>query len=231
MITDKKYYAAYNERYITAHRNGAGWSSDVATPIVLRTLRNYRIDQGARLLEIGCGEGRDARAVLNGGYRLTATDLSKEAIAYCRRQMPQYADSFRILDCLSSKEDTRYAFIYAVAVLHMLVLDEDRRGFYRFIAEHLTEDGMALICTMGDGTTEYQSDPSKAFDLALRDHPSGKMTVAATTCRMVSFPTFEAELERNGLTIAQKGITSALPDFDRLMYALVKMSSKERRTL
>ena len=224
MITDKKYYAAYNERYITAHRNGAGWSSDVATPIVLRTLRNYRIDQGARLLEIGCGEGRDARAVLNGGYRLTATDLSKEAIAYCRRQMPQYADSFRILDCLSSKEDTRYAFIYAVAVLHMLVLDEDRRGFYRFIAEHLTEDGMALICTMGDGATEYQSDPSKAFDLALRDHPSGKMTVAATTCRMVSFPTFEAELQSNGLAIVEKGITSALPDFDRLMYALVKVS-------
>ena len=224
MITDKKYYAAYNERYITAHSNGVGWSSEVATPIVLQTLRNYRIDQGARLLEIGCGEGRDARAVLNGGYRLTATDLSEEAIAYCRRQMPQYADSFRILDCLSSKEDTRYAFIYAVAVLHMLVLDEDRRGFYRFIAEHLTENGMALICTMGDGTTEYQSDPSKAFDLALRDHPSGKMTVAATTCRMVSFPTFEAELQSNGLAIVEKGITSALPDFDRLMYALVKVS-------
>ena len=224
MTMDKKYYEAYNERYITAHESGVSWSSDVATPIVLQTLRNYRIDQSTRLLEIGCGEGRDARAVLESGFCLTATDLSEEAIAYCRRQMPQYAESFRVLDCLSSKETARYGFIYAVAVLHMLVLDEDRRGFYRFIAEHLTEDGMALICTMGDGETEYQSDPTKAFDLTIRDHASGKMTVVGTTCRMVSFSTFEAELQRNGLAIAQKGITSALPDFDRLMYALVKVS-------
>ena len=81
MTMDKKYYEAYNERYITTRGNGVSWSNDVATPIVLQTLRNYRIDQSARLLEIGCGEGRDARAVPESGFCLTATDLSEEAIA------------------------------------------------------------------------------------------------------------------------------------------------------
>ena len=38
----------------------------------------------------------------------------------------------------------------------------------------------------------------------------------------MSFNTFEKELARNGLTIIEKGITSSLPDFNSLMYAIVK---------
>ena len=38
MTMDKKYYEAYNERYITARESGVSWSSDEATPIVLQTL-------------------------------------------------------------------------------------------------------------------------------------------------------------------------------------------------
>lgn len=222
MTMDKKYYAAYNERYITAHQNGVSWSSDIATPIVAETIQKYGLGLDCEMLEIGCGEGRDARALLSRGYRLTATDLSEEAIAYCKRQMPQYAGSFRVLDCLSSNEDTRYDFIYAVAVVHMLVLDEDRDGFYSFLGEHLSDGGIALICTMGDGETEYQSDIGEAFLQKERDHESGKMSVAATSCRMVSFPTLERELERNRLAILEKGIAASPPDFDRLMYAVVR---------
>ena len=39
---------------------------------------------------------------------------------------------------------------------------------------------------------------------------------------MVSFPTFEKELTQNGLNIIEKGIASLLPDFNRLMYAVVR---------
>ena len=44
---------------------------------------------------------------------------------------------------------------------------------------------------------------------------------AGTSCRMVSFPTFEAELQRIGLRIVEKGLTSAIPDFNSLLYAVV----------
>ncbi|MBO4562723.1 MAG: hypothetical protein J5772_03840 [Clostridia bacterium] len=46
------------------------------------------------------------------------------------------------------------------------------------------------------------------------------MLVAATSCRMVSFRTFEEEIKRNGLMIIEKGLTSAPPEFDSLMYAV-----------
>lgn len=221
----KKYYAAYDERYKTAHAQGVSWSSDVSTPIVMEVLQKYHIQPEHRLLEIGCGEGRDSKAVLEHGYRLMATDISAEAIAYCKKIMPQYAGSFSTLDCLSDKLDLQFDFIYGIAVIHMLVPDEDRNGFYRFIYNHLKADGMALICTMGDGETERQSDITQAFDLQERNHESGKMMVAGTSCRMVSFPTFERELAENGFTIMEKGITASVPDFNCLMYAVVKKQS------
>ena len=104
----------------------------------------------------------------------------------------------------------------------MLLLDEDRNAFYRFIKEHLLDIGIALICTMGDGKSETMTDINDAFVLQERNHPSGKIAVAGTSFRMVSFSTFEEELKNSGLEIIEKGITSSYPDFNELMYAVVK---------
>ena len=223
----RPYYEAYDERYKAVHEKGVSWSSDQRTPIVLQTLEKYGVDPDAPVLEIGCGEGRDAGSVLERGYRLLATDVSGEAISYCRAAYPKYAAQFQVLDCLRDAHPARYGFLYAVAVIHMLVPDADRDAFYAFIREHLTDDGLALICTMGDGETELQTDPATAFELQERSHESGKMIVAGTSCRMVSFETFEDELARNGLQPVELGITESLPDFDSLMYAVVRRIPKE----
>ena len=223
METDnRKYYAAYDERYKTAHAQGVSWSSNVSTPIVMEVIEKYNINHSQRLLEIGCGEGRDSRTVLEHGFQLTATDISSEAIVYCKEKMPEYENQFSVLDCLSDELDEKFDFLFAIAVVHMLVPDEDRDGFYGFIRSHLTAGGIALICTMGDGEVERQSDIRSAFTLQERDHESGKMMVAGTSCRMVSWNTFEKELSRNGFTILEKGMTSSLPDFNSLMYAVVR---------
>lgn len=218
----KEYYKAYDDRYRVIHQKGLQWSSTARTPVVMEILERYGIRKDQKVLEIGCGEGRDAGVVLDKGYDLLATDVSEEAVAYCRRMMPVHKDRFLILDCLADTIEDRFDCIYAVAVIHMLVLDEDRDGFYQFIRAHLRSDGVALICTMGDGTFEMQSDITQAFTPQERNHESGKVMVAGTSCRMVSFPTFENEIERNGLTILEKGTTPALPDFNELMYAVVK---------
>ena len=218
----KKYFEAYDDRYQAAHEKGVSWLSEVPTPIVLETIKKYRFDPCAPMLEIGCGEGRDAKAVLEQGYHLLATDISREAIAYCRARLPAFAGRFETLDCVRDSHPDRYRFIYSVAVIHMLVLDEDRNAFYRFIRDHLADGGLALICTMGDGEREMQSDIENAFQPQEREHESGPMLVAATSCRTVSFETFENELRANRLKLLEKGITSSLPDFDSLMYAVVE---------
>ena len=129
------------------------------------------------------------------------------------------------MDCLSDELNEKFDFIYATAVIHMLVLDEDRQGFYQFIRNHLKKNGIALICTMGDGEFETQSDITQAFTLQERNHKSGKMMVAGTSCRMVSWDTFEQDIAHHGLTLVENGMTSVPPSFDCLMYAVVKRKS------
>lgn len=219
---NRKYYEAYEDRYKTAHEKGFSWAQMKNTPIVMDIISRYHLHPEHSLLEIGCGEGRDSSTVLENGFNLMATDISPEAINYCKKKMPDFESKFMVLDCLSSDLDMKFDFIYSIAVIHMLVLDEDRNGFYQFIHSHLKSDGIALICSMGDGKYEMQSDISNAFEIQEREHESGKMMVAGTSCRMVSFSTFENELLRNGLKIIEKGITSALPNFNSLMYAVVQ---------
>ena len=219
---ERKYYEAYEERYKAIHRRGVSWSSDQCTPIVMEIIRKYAVQTNMQILEIGCGEGRDSGIVLDHGFDLLATDISTEAIRYCKQCFPKYKDHFHVMDCLSAQLSAQFDFIYAIAVIHMLVLDEDRDEFYRFIRNHLTDNGIALICTMGDGKTELKSDISNAFMLQERNHETGKIMVAGTSCRMVSFEAFKAELSKNGLNILECGLTSSLPDFDNLMYAVVR---------
>ena len=223
IIMKSKYYEAYDNRYKTIHNKGYSWSSDKPTPIVLDVINRYQISKQDKILEIGCGEGRDARLLLDNKYNLLATDISKEAIRYCQNVMKEYKDSFMHLDCLNDNHEEKYKFIYAIALLHMLVLDDDRKRFYEFIYNHLDKEGIALICSMGDGETIYQSDVNQAFDIVKREHPSGDVMVTSTSCRMVNFNTFVKEIEESNFEILEKGITSSLPDFNNLMYAVIKV--------
>ena len=221
---NRKYYEAYDDRYTLVHKHNLQWSSDVPSAIVLNVMKKYGIGVDASVLELGCGEGRDAYALLRQGYKLMATDISEEAIRYCQGKWPEFAECFQTLDCIRGRLPQKYDCIYAIAVVHMLVEDADRAAFYRFIKEHLCENGIALICTMGNGEMVMQSDISTAFDLQLRTHGvSGeKLMLAGTSCRMVAWNTFLEEIMENGLQVREKGLTEVLPDFNIMMYAVVE---------
>ena len=224
--TGRAYYEAYDDRYRQVHSKNLQWFSQQPSRIVSEVMEQYSIDKCARILEVGCGEGRDAGYLMERGYDVLATDVSPEAISFCRKQYPHYADRFAVLDCIRDTLDERFELIYAVAVVHMLVLDDDRTGLYQFIHAHLKDHGIALVCTMGDGTMERRSDITTAFDLQERVHEaSGKiLEIAGTSCRMVNFETFVHELQQNGFVVVQQGITAVEPDFPEMMYAIVKKS-------
>ena len=219
---ERKYYEAYDDRYAQVHGQDLQWFASSPSPIVGEVLERYNIK--GKMLEIGCGEGRDAGYLLERGCDVLATDVSPAAIRYARKKYPECAGRFRALDCLTEKLPEKFDFIYAVAVIHMLVPDEDRKGFYHFIREHLAPNGMALICTMGNGEWEMQSDIATAFDVQKRIHePTGReVEIAGTSCRMVGWQTFRRELAENGLDIIESGITAVEPDFPQMMYALVE---------
>ncbi len=219
----KKYYEAYDLRYRQVHAQGLEWFDSEPTPVVEQTLTRWNIAKDAPVLEIGCGEGRDAACLLEKGFNLLATDVSPEAVAFCQERFPRWKERFRTLDCLKEGLDRRFEMIYAIAVLHMLVLDEDRQGMLRFIREHLTENGVGLIVVMGDGKMQRATDIGEAFELQERRHDQSGRTLqlASTSCRVVTRECFREELERAGLTIAELGDT-VWADAPFAMYAVVK---------
>ncbi len=223
-MTERRYYNAYDDRYRQVHEQNLQWFDENPSPILSEIMKEFSVSHRHKLLEIGCGEGRDACLLLKQGFDLLATDISSEAIAFCQKKFPRYEAHFQVVDSVTGKLDSLFDFIYAVAVIHMLVLDTDRDSFYCFIREHLKPNGIALICSMGDGDTERQTDIQTAFDIQDRVHEqSGKtVQIANTSCRMVTFQTFEKELERNGLTIIRQGVTVIEPDFPQMMFAVVK---------
>lgn len=218
-----KYYEAYDLRYQQVHERGLAWFDAEPTAAVGETIERYGIGKAAPMLEIGCGEGRDAAILLENGYELLATDVSPRAVAFCREKHPQWAERFQVLNCLTERLPQRFDFIYAVAVLHMLVLDEDRQALLQFIREHLTEEGVGLVVVMGDGVMQRATDVNHAFDLQERCHEqSGQMIcIASTSCCVVNRETFREELLRAGLAIAELGDTT-WADAPAAMYAVVK---------
>lgn len=222
MTQHKRYYEAYDERYKKMHSEGICWSGNEISEIVIETIEKYGVFKTSKILEIGCGEGRDAKKLLEDGYDVLASDISPEAIRYCQEMLLEYKDNFRVLDCVKDTLSEKFDFIYAIAVIHMLVLDKDRNSFYQFIHNHLSENGIALICTMGNGEVEMQSDINTAFDLQERNYNGKTVLVAGTSCRMVNNETFDKELTQNDLEIIERGQTSIPGHFPELMYAVVE---------
>ena len=220
----KKYYEAYDERYKQIHSMNLEWEAKVHSPVLDEVIAKLGLDKESKMLELGCGEGGDAFYMMKKGYDVCATDISPEAILFCKQKGAEYADRFMVLNACEDSLDERFDFIYSVAVLHMLVLEEDRQKFLTFVKEHLKESGAALMLSMGDGEMERSSDISNAFEKQERVHTETgtKVYVASTSCKMVSFSTLEAEMEQSGLLVEEKGITSIEPSFPMIMYAIVK---------
>ena len=218
-----KYYEAYDNRYKQVHNMGLSWSLDTNTKIIKDMIIKYHLEN-EKILEIGCGEGRDARYLLKNNYNLLAVDVSQEAINYCQKYDIKYKEKYRVLDVLKDSLQDKYGFIYSVACLHMLVLDDDRNKFYNFIYNHLEDNGYALILTMGDGTQESKSDISKAYDNVKRIHQetNQEMKIAMTSCRIVNFETLLNEVTNNGFKIIEYGITEIEKHFSNIMYIIVK---------
>ena len=221
----ENYYQAYEKRYSQVYDNNMLWSSKEVTKEVIIFLKNNHVKKEQNILELGCGEGRDAIFLLNKGYNVLAVDYSKTVINKCiELSGEKFNHNFKQFDLLTDKVDIKFDFIYSVAVLHMFVLNKHRKKFWQTIFEHLQNNGKALICIMGDGKKEYMSNINEAFENVERIvlNNQSKINVAATSCRIVNWETLEKEISSENLVIEEKWITDDIPEFNPSMCVVVK---------
>lgn len=218
------YYKAYEKRYQQVYKHNYLWSSKDPTPDVIETMLKEKIQSNAKILELGCGEGRDAIFLLNKNYNVLAVDYSNTVIEKCKELSNyNYNDKFKQLDIVNDTLDDKFDFIYSIAVVHMFVNKEHRNKFYKFIYSHLNKNGIALIVSMGDGLKEYKSDVNKSFDDVERIvvNNDEKINIATTSCNIVNWKTLEQELLSNDLILKRKWVSKKIPEFNPAMCVVV----------
>ena len=131
---------------------------------------------------------------------------------------------FRQFDIMMDTLNEKFDFIYSIAVLHMFIDDNHRRKFYKFIRNHLKDNGVAFIVTMGDGEENYTSDKDEAFKPVTRINinTNEEMSVASTSCRIVDWASFRRELKEANFFIVDQWMTDRIPDFSVGMCVIVK---------
>lgn len=218
------YYKAYEKRYQQVYKNNHLWSSKEPTPDIIETMREEKIQPNAKILELGCGEGRDAIFLLNKKYNVLAVDYSNTVIEKCKELSNyNYNDKFKQFDIVNDTLDDKFDFIYSIAVVHMFVNKVHRNKFYKFIYSHLNKNGIALIVSMGDGIKEYKSDVNKSFDDVERIvvNNGEKINIATTSCNIVNWKTLEQELLSNDLILKRKWVSRKIPEFNPAMCVVV----------
>lgn len=219
------YYKAYDKRYRQTYENNSLWEIPERTKEIIDTLKKYKITKNSNILELGCGEGRDAIYLLDNGYNVLGVDYSFAVIDKCNELTNyKYVNNFKQLDLIENSLNEKFDFIYSVAVIHMFVLDEHRNKFYNFIYDHLKDNGIALIISMGDGTLEINSDLEKAFDDTKRVNinTNKEIMVASTSCRVKKIDEMKKEIQLNNLKILEEKIIDDVPSFNKCMLFIVK---------
>lgn len=219
------YYKAYDKRYRQTYENNSLWEISERTKEVIDTLKKYKIAKNSNILEFGCGEGRNAIYLLDNGYNVLGVDYSFAVIDKCNELTNyKYVNNFKQLDLIENSLNEKFDFIYSVVVIHMFVLDEHRNKFYNFIYDHLKDNGIALIISMGDGALEINSDLEKAFDDTKRVNinTNKEIMVASTSCRVKKIDEMKKEIQLNNLEILEEKIIDDVPSFNKCMLFIVK---------
>ena len=131
---------------------------------------------GARLLEIGCGSGRDAAFLVSRGRDVTATDASAGMIAAAGQAHPELAGRLVAAPFpLPAKHELRqetFDGVYAVAVI-MHVPNEELFEF-AFQIKSLLRPGGTVLLSFSTGRPGLSDDRDQAGRLFL-ERPAGEI--------------------------------------------------------
>ncbi len=141
-------------------RHAAAWERAYAKKrIQWRGTTNFdpQLPRGARVLEVGCGNGKNVSALADRGFKLYAVDYSPQAISLCK-ELPSFKKSgvkFKVMD--ARKLEFREGFFDAVVCFHVLgnMLAADRRKAAAEASRVLKSGGKLFFKEFGAGDFRF----------------------------------------------------------------------------
>jgi tellurite methyltransferase len=128
---------------------------------LLDMLMRGRITPGMRILDAGCGGGRNIRYLINQGFDISAVDINPQAIDTIRQQAPHLPkDNFRIEPIGAiSFPDASFDCIICNTVLHFAKDDEEFERMLKDLFRLLKPGGIFFSRLATSIGIEHQIEP------------------------------------------------------------------------
>lgn len=113
--------------------------------------------KNCRVLDLGCGQGRDALFIARKGHSVFGVDLSETGISQMledARKEGLNVDGM-VADIVEFEPDGAYDVILLDRVLHMLKDSDERLAVLEKVSHHTKRGGFILIADMPKNTGEF----------------------------------------------------------------------------
>lgn len=143
------YYWGYDERYRAVYEAGAQtWETRAPNEAVEYLVRLGSVPVG-RVLDLGCGEGRDSIFLAQHGYSVTGVDVSPVALTVARSLASDAGVLCQFLErdviYLRNLPFPRYDIAINMGCLHMLSDPDSRSTHLNRVYEVLEPEGLFLV--------------------------------------------------------------------------------------
>lgn len=122
------------------------WADLEPSPYLIDWLEKGEAKDGKKAIAVGCGVGDDAEALSRAGYKVTAFDISSEAIRLCKKRYPESKVNYLVADLFDYPSEWKESFdlVYECNTIQVLP------GKYRIKARDamvslLALDGYILV--------------------------------------------------------------------------------------
>ncbi len=159
MTYEKKYV-----KYYDLFNSGKNYTQEVK--FLEEIFKRYSKNSMKKILDLGCGTGLHEKELTEKGYEITGLDLSEEMIDIAKERHPR--SNFVVGDMSNFKLDEKFdAIICMFSAMGYLTENEQIKGFFKSIKEHLKEDGLLIIdCWNGLGVmNELPTSREKTVDV------------------------------------------------------------------
>lgn len=153
-MTEYPYDAsAYERRYRRVYEAGAEfWEKPIPTEALVSFLAGQKVRNGARAVDLGCGEGRDSIFLAKKGFKVLGIDASRSGMRRTKERLEKEKATAELLMAdvtnLPVKNQT-FDLAVNVGCLHMItvqaVRDRHLRESYRVLQKH----GTYFSCNLG----------------------------------------------------------------------------------
>jgi SAM-dependent methyltransferase len=137
------------------------------------------LQKGARILDAGCGSGRDTKALLDRGYRITAIDASPELVALATAFS---GHDCRILRFQDMQFQNEFDGIWACASLLHTPRSEMSDVFPRFI--RALKPGGVMYLSLKEGAGERIAEDGRFFSYYTADSFREILASFPTVCEI-----------------------------------------------